>query len=340
MLTRFGKFELDSRRYELTCEGRVVKLERIPMKLLFFLAESKGALVSREAIAEHLWGKDVFVDAQHSVNTAINKLRTALHDDLADPKFIQTVKGMGYRFVAEVEVCPEASAALAQPATLTPSNGGGPEAATVDSGQETTVIMMTATDFAADDTIPSELEPDRLTESSDSRQSVSRRPVAVPEEGAPKLRKITVPVLVVLFVALLAAGGLYYRWHRSQPLTDKDTIVLADFANSTGDAIFDDTLKTALNVSLRQSPFLNVLPDGQVAKTEFDGAFGGRQTHARGRPRALSAGGQQSLHCRGDWQSGQRICPGVEGNELPERSHVGRGADDGGVQGEGAGRAG
>jgi hypothetical protein len=66
---------------------------------------------------------------------------------------------------------------------------------------------------------------------------------------------------------VVLAGGLYYRSHRGRQLTDKDTIVLADFTNSTGDAVFDDTLKTALNVSLRQSPFLNVLPDSQVAKT-------------------------------------------------------------------------
>jgi eukaryotic-like serine/threonine-protein kinase len=76
--------------------------------------------------------------------------------------------------------------------------------------------------------------------------------------------KIAVPVLTV---ALLAAGGLYYRSHQSERLTEKDTIVLTDFANSTGDPVFDDTLKTALNVSLRQSPFLNVLPDSEVAKT-------------------------------------------------------------------------
>ena len=61
------------------------------------------------------------------------------------------------------------------------------------------------------------------------------------------------------------AGGLFSR--KAHALTDKDTIVLADFANTTGDAIFDDTLKTALNVSLRQSPFLNVLSDSEVAKT-------------------------------------------------------------------------
>jgi tetratricopeptide (TPR) repeat protein len=66
---------------------------------------------------------------------------------------------------------------------------------------------------------------------------------------------------------VLIAGGLYYRSHQSQRLTDKDTIVLTDFSNSTGDAVFDDTLNTALGISLRQSPFLNVLSDRQVAKT-------------------------------------------------------------------------
>jgi len=70
----------------------------------------------------------------------------------------------------------------------------------------------------------------------------------------------------LLLAGLVLAGALYYRWHRNQRLTDKDTIVLTDFANSTGDAVFDDTLKTALTVSLQQSPFLNVLSDREVTK--------------------------------------------------------------------------
>ena len=68
--------------------------------------------------------------------------------------------------------------------------------------------------------------------------------------------------------AAIVAGGLYYRSaNNPKPLTDKDTIVLADFANSTGDPVFDDTLKTALSVSLNQSPFLNVLSENKVAAT-------------------------------------------------------------------------
>jgi Flp pilus assembly protein TadD/predicted Ser/Thr protein kinase len=76
-------------------------------------------------------------------------------------------------------------------------------------------------------------------------------------------------VAAAVVIAALVAGGLYYRSRQQMAhrLTEKDTIVLADFANSTGDPLFDDALKTALNVSLRQSPFLNLLSDSQVAKT-------------------------------------------------------------------------
>jgi serine/threonine protein kinase/tetratricopeptide (TPR) repeat protein len=79
-------------------------------------------------------------------------------------------------------------------------------------------------------------------------------------------KRWTAIVPVVAAVLAIAVGGYFY-FHRTTKLTDKDTIVLDDFTNSTGDAIFDDTLKTALNVSLRQSPFLNVLPDSEVART-------------------------------------------------------------------------
>jgi serine/threonine protein kinase/tetratricopeptide (TPR) repeat protein len=82
-------------------------------------------------------------------------------------------------------------------------------------------------------------------------------------------KKLTLSILLAaLFVAGLIGGGLYYRSHQqSKRLTEKDTIVLTDFVNSTGDAIFDDTLKTALSVSLRQSPFLKLLSEPEVTKT-------------------------------------------------------------------------
>jgi len=95
----------------------------------------------------------------------------------------------------------------------------------------------------------------------------ARIPAASRAEASSHLRmRWRVTLSVALAVAALAVGGYFYL-HRPPKLTDKDTIVLADFANSTEDPIFDDTLKTALNVSLRQSPFLNMLSDSAVAKT-------------------------------------------------------------------------
>src|SRR5438132_1198528 len=79
-----------------------VKLEKVPMELLILLLEKDGHLVTRQQIIERLWGNDVFVDTEHGINTAIRKIRQALKDDPDQPRFMQTVTGKGYRFVAAV----------------------------------------------------------------------------------------------------------------------------------------------------------------------------------------------------------------------------------------------
>jgi TolB-like protein/DNA-binding winged helix-turn-helix (wHTH) protein/Flp pilus assembly protein TadD len=116
-IVRFGDFELDTARYQVRRAGRLLKLERIPMELLALLVEKNGELVSREAIVERLWGKDVFLETEHSINTAINKIRRALRDDPRNPQYIQTVSGKGYRFLAETRASLEtaASAPLTEP---------------------------------------------------------------------------------------------------------------------------------------------------------------------------------------------------------------------------------
>jgi eukaryotic-like serine/threonine-protein kinase len=110
-LLRFGgDFELDLRRYELRRSGRVLKLERIPMEILLLLLERKGQLVSRERIVERVWGKGVFLDTDNSINNAIRKIRQVLKDDPEHPRFIQTVLGRGYVFVAStIESDPESA---------------------------------------------------------------------------------------------------------------------------------------------------------------------------------------------------------------------------------------
>src|SRR5678815_4577271 len=101
---RFRDFELDVAAYELRRHGRQVKLGRQPMDLLILLVERRGQLLSRGDIVERLWGKDVFVDVETGVNTAISKIRQALRDSSDAPAFVETVPGKGYRFVATVDV--------------------------------------------------------------------------------------------------------------------------------------------------------------------------------------------------------------------------------------------
>jgi DNA-binding winged helix-turn-helix (wHTH) protein len=97
---RFAEFELDFGRFQLYRSGAPVRLEGLPLQLLMFLVENQRQLVTREQIAEALWGKDVFVDVEQGINTAIRKVRLALDDNSAQPHYLQTVVGRGYRFVA------------------------------------------------------------------------------------------------------------------------------------------------------------------------------------------------------------------------------------------------
>jgi eukaryotic-like serine/threonine-protein kinase len=106
----------------------------------------------------------------------------------------------------------------------------------------------------------------RLKRDSDSVRSGVATAEARVRPARKSIRWMAATGASILIIGL-AVGGWLFRFRKAHALTDKDTIVLADFTNTTGDAIFDDTLKTALNVSLRQSPFLNVLSDSEVAKT-------------------------------------------------------------------------
>jgi len=139
---RFGEFELDVAAYELRRSGRPVRLERQPMDLLILLVEGRGRLVTRGEIIGRLWGKDVFVDVETGVHTAIRKIRLALRDSPEKPAFVETVSGRGYRFIAAVEVVPKTPVpgALGAPipaATPThgPSASGPGETTPADAGR-------------------------------------------------------------------------------------------------------------------------------------------------------------------------------------------------------------
>src|SRR6266536_3561497 len=100
---RFGVFELDLRTCELRKDGTRLKLHGQPWEVLIALLENAGGIVTRQQLRDRLWPTDTFVDFDHSLNIAINKIRNALGDDRSNPRFIQTVPRRGYRFVAPVE---------------------------------------------------------------------------------------------------------------------------------------------------------------------------------------------------------------------------------------------
>jgi len=102
-LVRFGPFEADVKTGELWNSGTRVRLQEQPFQVLAMLLARPGELVTREELRQKLWPADTFVDFDHSLNTAINKLRDALGDSAKDPRYIETLAGRGYRFVGAVE---------------------------------------------------------------------------------------------------------------------------------------------------------------------------------------------------------------------------------------------
>ena len=103
--------QLNLDRFELRVNGIPVRLEKIPMELLIFLVENRERLVTRQEIAERLWGKDVYLDSEQGINTAVRKIRQALGDDPDQPRFLQTIVGKGYRFVGPIDVVGKVSPA-------------------------------------------------------------------------------------------------------------------------------------------------------------------------------------------------------------------------------------
>jgi cholera toxin transcriptional activator len=110
---RFGVYEADLRSGELRKNGVRLKLQEQPFQVLAMLLERPGVVVTREELRQRLWPADTFVDFDHSLNTAINKLRDALGDSASNPRFIETLARRGYRLIAPA--CPVSPSELASP---------------------------------------------------------------------------------------------------------------------------------------------------------------------------------------------------------------------------------
>jgi DNA-binding winged helix-turn-helix (wHTH) protein len=105
-LYRFGTFEVDAATSELRRQGIRIKLHAQPFRILFLLLERPGELLTREEIAQALWPDGTFVDFEQGVNSAVNRLREALKDTAANPRYVETLARRGYRFIAPVERVP------------------------------------------------------------------------------------------------------------------------------------------------------------------------------------------------------------------------------------------
>jgi len=248
LMLKFGPYLVDLAAGEVRKNGSRIRLQEKPLRVLAMLAERHGQLVTREELQKRLWPEDTFVDFETGLNTAVSKLRDALSDSAENPRYIETIPRRGYRFLMPVEFTNQnhgtrngvASATAEKDLSLDPSlpEPASPEPPRAATGPSS---MPAATDLP---------DPD-----------VRKRP------GKKSVLKTAVWIPLAAAVVLASLTGGYFSSHRTPKLTERDTIVLADFGNSTGDAIFDGTLKTALNVSLRQSPFLNLLSDGKVTET-------------------------------------------------------------------------
>jgi TolB-like protein/DNA-binding winged helix-turn-helix (wHTH) protein/Flp pilus assembly protein TadD len=118
---RFGVFEMDFETGELRKHGMQVRLQKQPFQVLKVLVEHAGEVVSREELQKELWAADTFVDFDHGLNKAINKIREALGDSAESPRFLETVSRRGYRFLAEVKDVDAGSAADPRPPTEVPA---------------------------------------------------------------------------------------------------------------------------------------------------------------------------------------------------------------------------
>src|SRR5579863_345659 len=229
-IVKFGDgFELDRNSYELRRAGRALKLERIPLDILFLLVERRGQLVTREDIIARIWGKDVFLDTDSSINGAIRKIRLALKDDPDNPVFLQTVTGKGYRFIAAVT---EAEAPFYE--------GGGKKLvasrslAPASLAQEGSVPLATQPEPGS----PEQRSPEQR--SPEQRRPEQRRPEQRRPEQRPPLTsrpRVVAALGILLVVVVVAAAICGFRLRSSPSAGPQSRVMLAvlPFANLSND---------------------------------------------------------------------------------------------------------
>jgi TolB-like protein/DNA-binding winged helix-turn-helix (wHTH) protein/Tfp pilus assembly protein PilF len=237
-IVRFGgEFELDVGAYELRRAGQPLKLARIPMELLLLLVDQPGQLVTREQIVERVWGKNVFLDTDNGINAVIRRIRQVLEDDPEQPRFIQTVVGRGYRFIADVDeiIAPSPSISVRDPQA--PENS-------LDQRDQLKAIS----------------EKDPQPQGSQSKTGIL-------ETGDSMLgrsgRMIVFGTLIVLLVIAAMIPGLWSSRNRAR----LESIAVLPFVNTTGDPDIEylsDGITEGIINELSQLPRMQVIARSTV----------------------------------------------------------------------------
>jgi DNA-binding winged helix-turn-helix (wHTH) protein/tetratricopeptide (TPR) repeat protein len=229
---KFGPFIVDLTAGEVRKSASRIRLQEKPLRVLVLLAERQGQVVTRAELKQHLWPRDTFVDFETGLNTAVSKLRDALSDKADSPRYIETIPRRGYRFLVPVEF----------------------------QGRR-----------AATPTAPAQ-EKDQAS----PQPAPAPAPAAEAKSGAPKPPPAATaaaksPAITTIWISLAAAvaiiaGGAYWLTHGRPALSfhSRDSVLIADFENQTGDPRFDSALATAFTVSIEQSRYANVFPRMQL----------------------------------------------------------------------------
>jgi len=240
---RFGVYEFDLRSGELRKHGIRIKLQEQPSQILAILLEHRGEMVTREQLQHRLWPSDTFVDFDHSLNTAVMRLREVLSDSSENPRFIETLPRRGYRFLAPVE---EKPASVNEP---TP----------VQSGE---VAASQSTDSKVDSTSPPLLPAFPAF-------------AAKPEKRVQRLRVVTVTLSIF---AIVLAGAFAFRYLKrsslaTAPSGQLTSLVVLPFENLSADkdqAYFADGMTDELIAHLAKIRSLRVI--SRTSSMEYKGA--------------------------------------------------------------------
>jgi DNA-binding winged helix-turn-helix (wHTH) protein len=149
VIVRFGSFEVNLRSGELRKDGLRIRLPGQPFKILAILLEQAGEAVSRDQIKKELWPDDTFVDFEHSLNSAVKKLREALSDSADHPRYIETVPRLGYRFIAPIKRVESAPVADTPPSLSASAAVDGREPPQAPADQGPRIRRLRAVGFGA-----------------------------------------------------------------------------------------------------------------------------------------------------------------------------------------------